>query len=137
MKPLRIFIFVFLLTLPWACQEIEEPLSEEALLAHISQIKTQIDSLIGLSTGLSSGDCRTYYIPGGNGCGPIYTYGVQRIDTTQLENLFLELASKQNILYSRYPGPVCDLSFPVKDSLIDGTCQACYVTDSLNNLSCF
>lgn len=92
----------------------------------VDQLKTQINGIITVSTGETSEDCRTISIPGGNGCGPVYVYGVLGIDTLALERLFDELSKTQTELFNLEGGPVCDLSFPAKDSLIHGTCVGCY-----------
>ncbi|MFY0605790.1 MAG: hypothetical protein JXR10_03685 [Cyclobacteriaceae bacterium] len=109
--------------------ESDEPLSASELEKKIEQLKSEINEQIQMSTGNTSDDCRTTVIPGGNGCGPIYVYGVVGIDTLALEQLFDELSQAQTELYNIEFGPVCDLYFPPKDSLINGTCKACYEAD--------
>ena len=91
--------------------------------------------MILLSTGESSADCRTSYINGGNGCGPIYVYGVLEINTLALDQLFQEFSEAQTALFELEEGPVCDLIFHSKDSLINGSCKACY--GEVDNFDCF
>ncbi len=123
-----------LVCLTYSC-ESDNDLSASELKVRIEQLATEIGSIVELSTGETSDDCRTTYIGGGNGCGPIYVYGVLGIDTMELEGLFDELSIMQTELYSLELGPVCDLAFPAKDSLINGSCKACFVSEGV--FECF
>jgi hypothetical protein len=129
---LNIAIVLFSLTY-YGCSEDE--LSTEELKSRIVGLNSEIDQLSELSTGESSADCRTKYIAGGNGCGPILVYGILGIDTLQIEELFIKLSEAQTALYNLEGGPVCDLGFPAKDSLINGKCLACY--GNLEAFECF
>ena len=113
----------------------DDNLSASELEAKIDQLQSEIDEIIDISTGETSEDCRTRIILGGNGCGPIYVYGVLGIDTLELEGLFDELGSAQTTLYNLEGGPVCDLAVPAKDSLINGVCKGCFV--SQEEYECF
>ncbi|MEO1655070.1 MAG: hypothetical protein AAFU64_16100 [Bacteroidota bacterium] len=129
------WLLIIFLFLSLACQS-DDP-SQEELEARIERLKTDIGNLIDLSTGRNSDDCRTRVILGGDGCGPVYVYGIQGIDTLQLENLFLELGATQDALFALKGGPICSIAIPNLDSLIEGQCRACYLVDTLNNLECF
>jgi len=112
----------------------EDDLSPAELQRQIQGLKERIDEIIAASTGETSEDCRTVYIPGGNHCGPIYVYGVGGIDTLELEGLFKELSHAQTELYALEGGPACDLASPAKDSLINGKCTACFGSEG--NFEC-
>ncbi len=138
MKPI-FYILLMILCSTYACNsddslpasdvELEHALAVAELENRIEQLKNEIDKTIDLSTGQTSNDCRTTAIPGGNGCGPVYVYGILGIDTLELGNLFEDLSSAQTELFNLEGGPVCDLAYPVKDSLINGSCRACYIKD--------
>lgn len=127
-----IYALLTFICLTFSCND--DNLTASEFEAKIEQLKTEIDGIIDVSTGETSEDCRTISIPGGNGCGPIYVYGVVGIDTIALENLFDELSNNQAELHNLEGGPVCDLAFPAKDSLINGTCKACF--GSKGNYEC-
>ncbi|MFT7018754.1 MAG: hypothetical protein ACJASO_000931 [Cyclobacteriaceae bacterium] len=127
------YTLLTLICLSYGCTD-DEPSATE-LAARVDQLTVEISEIVESSTGETSDDCRTTYIPGGNSCGPIYVYGVLGIDTIALENLFDELSIVQTDLYNLEGGPVCFLLFPAKDSLINGTCKACYGSEA--NYECF
>ena len=128
------YLLLTILCSTFACNS-DDGLSASELENRIEQLQSEINKTIVLSTGETSNDCRTTYIPGGNGCGPIYVYGILGIDTLELENLFDQLSRTQTELYNLEGGPVCNLAFPAKDSLINGTCKACFGTEG--NYECF
>ncbi|UXP33026.1 hypothetical protein N6H18_03525 [Reichenbachiella agarivorans] len=128
------YILLTFICLTFSCNE-DDNLTASELEAKIERLTTKINGIIDASTGETSEDCRTTYIPGGNGCGPIYVYGVMGIDTLELENLFGELSNSQTELYNLKGGSVCDLEFPAKDSLISGSCKACFGIE--RNYECF
>lgn len=130
---LNLLVPLVLVILFFDCSD-DDPTREE-LVSKIEMLNTEIHQMITISTGESSFDCRTRYITGGNGCGPIFIYGIMGIDTLQIENLFLELSETQSELYKLEGGSVCDLAFPAKDSLINGTCKACFSSE--DNFECF
>lgn len=134
MKSILYLLIPTILCLIFSCNS-DDNLSVSELENEIEQLENEIDKIIEVSTGETSNDCRTAYIPGGNGCGPIYVYGILGIDTTELANLFDELSKTQTELYNLESGPVCDLAFPEKDSLINGTCRGCFGSEG--NYECF
>ncbi len=130
----NIFILLTILWLSLSCSS-DDSLTASLLEDKIEKLQNEIVAVIEKSTGETSADCRTTLIPGGNGCGPIYVYGVLGIDTLELESLFDELSSAQTDLYNLQGGPVCDIAFPAKDSLINGSCKACFQFDEM--FECF
>lgn len=124
------YVLLTILSLSFGCNA-DDSLTTSELERKIDNLKNEINGIIDKSTGLTSNDCRTISISGGNGCGPIYIYGVVGIDTLALESLFDQLSNTQADLYNIERGPVCDLAFPAKDSLINGTCKACFVSEGV------
>jgi hypothetical protein len=133
MKAISKAIFI-IICLTFSCNT-DDSLSAPELKRKVDELKTQITGIMDVSTGETSDDCRTRYIQGGDGCGPIYVYGVVGIDTLELENLFAELSNTQTELYKLEGGPVCRIAFPAKDSLINETCKACFGTEG--NYECY
>jgi len=133
MKP-KLYLLLTIICLIISCNSDDNlPVSE--LERKIELLKNEINETIDASTSETTDDCRTAYIKGGDGCEPIYVYGIVGIDTLALENLFGELSNTQTELYILAGGPVCDLAFPAKDSLINGTCKACF--ESEGGYECF
>ncbi|MBL3658644.1 hypothetical protein [Fulvivirga sediminis] len=128
------YIILAIICSTFACNS-DDSLSTSELENRIERLQNEINKTIDLSTGKTSKDCRIKYIPGGNGCGPIYVYGILGIDTLELKSLFDQLSGTQAELYNLEGGPVCDLAFPTKDSLINGTCRACFEKEG--NYECF
>jgi hypothetical protein len=97
MKAISKAIFI-IICLTFSCNT-DDSLSAPELKRKVDELKTQITGIMDVSTGETSDDCRTRYIQGGDGCGPIYVYGVVGIDTLELENLFADsVIRKQNCI---------------------------------------
>ena len=128
----------FLLTIcliAYSCSQDDDENAAD-LMNQIERIEAEIDVLIEVSTGQTSDDCRTRFIGGGNGCGPFYTYGIEGIDTVQLENLFQQLSRTKAALFNLQGGPVCTIIEPAKDSLINEQCKLCFENPD-GTLDCF
>lgn len=104
-----------------------ESITSEGLQEMIDETNIEIQALVDNSTGTSTQDCRTRFIGGGNGCGPIITYGINGVDTLELEAKFNKLSDLKDELWEKQDvKEVCSIAFPDKDSLISGKCLSCY-----------
>lgn len=96
----------------------------------------EIVAIISNSTAESANDCETYFVSGGNGCGPMFVYGKNNLDTAKLFSKFRELNNIKQEYFDQMevngtPIGVCDILFPDTIILIDKKCYACY-KESIN-----
>ncbi len=132
----KVYLLLIFAYLGLACTS-DDILSAPELETKIEQLENEIKGLIEASTGESSNDCRTAYIDGGDGCGPVYIYGIKGIDTVNLERLFHKLGKTKTALFNLQGLNICRIAIPSKDSLIAGTCRGCFETEGEGIYECF
>lgn len=129
------FNLIFIIIL-FGCGDKDSELSYE------ERIDLKVNEIIAIaseSTAETVNDCETFFISGGNSCGPMFVYGKNNIDTALLYKKLSELNSlkQEHYDYMKHNGSslgVCDLMFPDTIFLIGERCVACY-KDNVNECS--
>lgn len=125
----NIFLYLLIALVLFSCKR--DKYDKEYCDNTIEQKIAEINQLIEPTTADTNSQCRLYYLLKGDGCGPIFVYSINGVDTVLLQKKFDELGDieqecMEQMQEDGIPIVMCDRIFPDTFLIVNSKCVGCY-----------